>query len=755
MAGPPSRTLPTHPAGYACPWVVAPGASVALHASLPQATQIELVRIACANAERRPDGRPHGPPERILPVEGFAPCRQGPAPQALQPGAQVHATGAELPDWSDLALVLAVQRGPRGKGGAVLQLQGPAGSALQIDLEVTRARQARLHVALGHSTDALELPLPEGDWLLLTLVLEPTGLRLRSATCRATVPGGVPSAWQEARLAGVATPPGAPRALHLGSRPDGSTAADLRLDLVSVLPRSRLEALSPRALLAGDAGTGDAWEQAAAPRACLLRARLGPGSSTQDLAGRTMVTELQRPYSAVRGVRWDGRYHHPQAAPAHYSALHFHSDQMLNAHWSPTLHWPVPADLPSGAYAFRLQGQGDGGGGGGGGGEPVYASFFVSAAGRPRQTLAVLLPTFSYLAYANAVEDMRGPVVTPADHVAEHRLDGLHPVHGRSLYERHPDGHGVLWAGSRRPLWSVSPGHRPWQFVADSWLLDWLDQIGQPFDVLTDHDLHRLGPAALAPYRVVLSGHHPEYTSTAMWDGLWQYLHGGGRLLYLGGNGWYWRTAVDEAADLIEVRRAEDGTRPHVAPPGESHCAFSGEYGGLWRRLGRPPQQLVGVGMAAQGFERSAPYRPGPDAQAPEVAFVFEGVAATQFGTAGWWGGGASGWEIDRSDAELGTPTGTWWLGQSEGHAASMLRTKEELLSYVAPFRDAKARSDMVLAPIGQGDVFAVGSMTWIGALHGEGAEPTDVARITANVIRRFLNPAPLPRKPHGDAHGQ
>ena len=89
-----------------------------------------------------------------------------------------------------------------------------------------------------------------------------------------------------------------------------------------------------------------------------------------------------------------------------------------------------------------------------------------------------------------------------------------------------------------------------------------------------------------------------------------------------------------------------------------------------------------------------------------------------------------------------------------------MLRTKEELLSYIAPFDDAKARSDVALVPAGKGDVLAVGSMTWVGSLHpaGEGARsdadaPTDVARITANVIRRFLDPRPVPRKtvrPHG-----
>jgi N,N-dimethylformamidase len=338
-------------------------------------------------------------------------------------------------------------------------------------------------------------------------------------------------------------------------------------------------------------------------------------------------------------------------------------------------------------------------------------------------------------------------VVTEAERLAEQRLDAVHPAHGRSIYERHPDGQCVLWGSSRHPLWSVSPGHRPWGLVADSWLLDWLTAQEQGFDVITDHDLHRLGAAALQPYRVVLTGHHPEYTSTDMWDGLWRYLQQGGRMLYLGGNGFYWRTACDEAAETIEVRRAEDGTRPSISPPGEYHCAFSGEYGGIWRRLGRPPQQIVGLGMAAQGFEYAAHYRKCDDAQAPEVAFVFEGVDAETFGRSGWWGGGASGWEIDRSDADLGTPVQTWWLARSEGHAESMLRTKEELLSYIAPFKDAKARSDVALVPVGSGDVFAVGSMTWIGSLHGPSTEVSDVAKITANVIRRFLDPTPLPRK--------
>lgn len=736
-------------AGYAAPWVVQPGRAVSLHASLPSATCVDVVRLECANAERGADGTDYGPVERILPLAETALERHGPQIQPLEPGAQVRAACAGLPPVSASSLVFAVQRHARGLPGHVLSMLDDAGRGVVVELHTLGQTEAMLEVGTTQGGTSLQLPLSGDEWLLVVLDWLKDGdrsggleLRVRIASTRSHVPDGSPQAWIESRLPLSETSPAAPAQLWLGTRLM-QASADLRIDLVSIVPRALVETLSPAQLLACDADGLSSWERAALcepQAACLLRAHLGKGASVQDLAQRAAIVEPQRPYTAVRGVRWDGRFQGPQQAPAHYTALHFNADTLLDAHWARTTTWQVPADLDSGCYAFRMRPEGASDA------AASYATFFVSAASRPRHPLAVLLPTFTYLAYANAPEEMRGPSVSVGEHLAEKRLDALHPAHGRSIYERHADGQGVLWASTRRPLWSVSPGHRPWGWVADSWLLDWLRREGQPFDVITDHDLHRLGADALAPYRVVLTGHHPEYTSTAMWDGLWRWLHAGGRLLHLGGNGFYWRTACDEDADVIEVRRAEDGTRPSIAPPGEYHCAFSGEYGGLWRRLGRPPQLLVGVGMAAQGFERASHYRKCHDAHNPAVAFVFEGIAGETFGRAGWWGGGASGWEIDRCDAGLGTPAQTWWLAGSEGHAASMLRTKEELLSYIAPFNDAKARSDIALVPLGLGDVFAVGSMTWIGSLHG--SVRTDVATITANVIRRFLDPAPLPRKP-------
>ena len=76
--------------------------------------------------------------------------------------------------------------------------------------------------------------------------------------------------------------------------------------------------------------------------------------------------------------------------------------------------------------------------------------------------------------------------------------------------------------------------------------------------------------------------------------------------MYLGANGWYWRIAYHETLPgVIEVRRAEDGIRAWAAEPGEYYHSFTGEYGGLWRRNGRPPNVVAGIGFSAQGFDIS------------------------------------------------------------------------------------------------------------------------------------------------------
>ena len=127
--------------------------------------------------------------------------------------------------------------------------------------------------------------------------------------------------------------------------------------------------------------------------------------------------------------------------------------------------------------------------------------------------------------------------------------------------------------------------------------------------MITEDDLDAEGVTLLASYRCVMTGTHPEYPSKRMLDAYAAYQNHGGRFIYLGGNGFYWRTSYHpELPGVIEMRRAEDGIRSWQAEGGEYYHSFTGELGGMWRRMGRAPQSVAGTGMTAQGFDVSTFY---------------------------------------------------------------------------------------------------------------------------------------------------
>jgi N,N-dimethylformamidase len=115
--------------------------------------------------------------------------------------------------------------------------------------------------------------------------------------------------------------------------------------------------------------------------------------------------------------------------------------------------------------------------------------------------------------------------------------------------------------------------------------------------------------------------------------------------MYLGGNGFYATTSYDpENPHVVEVRRASGGTRPHQTPFAEQRHATSGEPAGLWRDKGKAPERLVGVGMSAQGFDRSTHYERLQDSFDPRAEFIFDGIGDTELiGDFGIIGGGAAG----------------------------------------------------------------------------------------------------------------
>ena len=136
--------------------------------------------------------------------------------------------------------------------------------------------------------------------------------------------------------------------------------------------------------------------------------------------------------------------------------------------------------------------------------------------------------------------------------------------------------------------------------MADTHLVDWLEVKGFDVDIITDGDLHTEGPELLERYNVVLTGTHPEYYSWEMLQGMRTYLEQGGRLMYMGGNGFYWIAPIDPTGTYIELRR-RDGTNAWHAAPGES-------YHKHYRRVGRA---MAVSGACAPMAGRRGVHRPG------------------------------------------------------------------------------------------------------------------------------------------------
>ena len=504
-------------------------------------------------------------------------------------------------------------------------------------------------------------------------------------------------------------------------------------------------------------------EVARAPISSRLRASLVgawdfsldiPSRRITDISGNGVHGEtVNLPSRAMTGHNWSGREMSWRAAPEEYGAIHFHDDDLHDCGWESDFALTVPKRMKSGAYAVRLRA----------GADEDYIPFFVRPAlGKPTAKIAYLAPTATYSAYANMQPAPYAPtselltdrllVLQPWDQLLEGR-----PELGASLYDAHSDGSGVCTSSRLRPVVNMRPktmfGMIPgpsslsW-YNADTHLTDWLEAQGFDFDVITDEDLDRDGLALLRPYRVVLTGTHPEYTSTAMWDALETYTEQGGRLMYLGGNGFYWRVAFsEETPGAMEVRRGEGGVRTWEAEPGEYHHAFDGEYGGLWRNQNRAPQRLAGAGFIALGLDGCGYFRRTPQSLDPRVAFAFAGIGADELiGDFGLIGGGAAGFELDIADRSLGTPPHALVLARSEGHSDCYLLATEEHthMPNITGTMNPDIRGELVFfeTPAG-GAVFSFSSIVWCASLAHKGYD-NNVSRLTANVLKRFESDAPI-----------
>ncbi|MEZ5666337.1 MAG: DUF6605 domain-containing protein [Alphaproteobacteria bacterium] len=423
-------------------------------------------------------------------------------------------------------------------------------------LEVDEAGRLRFKVGDGTAVHSVTAPaaLTVRRWVLAAGIHDPATGRL-TVVQRPLDPYLAALGADTADGAGAAAP--AAVDLLIAARPEGTGTADHydgKIDSPVLLDTA----------LAADALDGLFGRPPAPQVAGHIVARWDfsidiPGLVGHDTGPHQMHGTLHNlPARAMKGWNWTGACHDWTRQPEHYGAIHFHADDLYDAGWAADFEWTVPADWPSGAYACHLA-VGDAEDGSE---EDIVPLFVYTArtplpAGRTRPKVAFLAPTAAYMAYANDHNHLLdGAAEMVVNRLLVMQASDLyiqqHPEYGLSLYDSHRDGSGVCYSSRLRPVLNMRPryagwlgayGSGLWQYNADTHLLDWLEHEGVAFDVVTDEDLHRDGVAALAPYRVVLSGTHPEYHSTRMWDAMMAWQARGGRLMYLGANGWYWRIA--------------------------------------------------------------------------------------------------------------------------------------------------------------------------------------------------------------------
>jgi N,N-dimethylformamidase len=622
-----------------------------------------------------------------------------------------------------------VQSGPRGSYGVIdADLAVPEGGAIRVLVQPGLLASPQPVLALGGLVlrvtaggaqlvvdgvvaVAVAAPMLERRWYELNAVFGAGAVHLSQTALQRS--WGVSDS---CAARGLAALPAGPRLL-IAADPDGG-----RFD-------GRIE---DPALLDRDGATVASWDFAA-------------GIDTNRIDGTHPGHLVNLPTRGVRGARWTGAEMDWKHAPRHYAAIHFHADDLYDAGWDTDFTFTLPDGLRSGVYGIRLRCDGH---------EDVIPFFVLPPRGTVTAPIAYLAATFTYQAYAGHarfnVDDAFRTRIAEWGARTHHPED--HPEYGWSTYNRHPDGTGISLSSLRRPILNLRPGFLTFNdqkgsglrhFSADSHLTDWLEVNGHDFDVITDHDLHREGVGLLEGYRCVLTGSHPEYHTPQTLDALGDFVATGGRLCYLGGNGFYWRIAVsDKIPDVLEVRRTEGGIRAWDAAPGEAYHQLDGGYGGLWRRLGRAPQRLAGVGFSSQGLFEGSYYRRLPASHDPATGWIFAGIEDEIIGDFGLSGGAAAGFELDRADQRLGSPPNIAILARSEAHQAHFVAVPEELLSHVNTVT-GEAPRDLIRAEIVYfdttqgGAVFATGSITFCGSLSHNGYD-NNVSHMLGNVVRRF-----------------
>ena len=441
------------------------------------------------------------------------------------------------------------------------------------------------------------------------------------------------------------------------------------------------------------------------------------------------------PQRAMKGYHWKASKDWRQQ-PGEFSAIYFREDDLLDAEWKPSFSYTVPSGLRSGIYAVHLQH----------GKSEHYIPFFVAPPkGTATAPTAFLIPTTTYLAYTNWTRNFAQLERYPAFHFNADDIDFLmqHPEFGRGLYDQHIDGTLVTRSSWRRPLLTVTL--KTWLHLinSDTQITDWLEHAKAPYDIITDDLVHREGKELLSRYRTVITGQHPEYQSPEIFTAVEDYLGAGGRLMYLGGNGFRnpaaWR---NDGVPAVELRRLNETYWTPQNFEGERRFELNGVDNLEWDQSW--PARILGLQYCGTTFgSGNTYYKVLPDSKNPRAGFIFAGVKSEIIGDYGTHFGGAAGDEFDRFDLNAGTPKHALHLAKSEGTPLPVWATGQLATQMRSDYDNKNYASITFFETPSGGAVFSVGSMAYIGALNHKGFD-NDIARITTNVLTRFSDPRPF-----------
>ena len=522
--------------GYADRFSVARGQRIDFKVSCdgPATFGVEIVRLICA------DPTPGGPGVRYDAVDDLGGNKFPGRVQAIHPGSHVNVPAspalARLRGFGLAAMVWPTTPA-KGRQAVMGWWREDTGTGFLLELDATGALALRLGDGSGEPLClSTGVPLPEREWAFVAAAYE-------AETGMATV-----DQWLLRPRAGRRTDGEVRAMVERSWRKPGEVFFRLAawMDGVDGLAGGHFNGKIDRPRLVSEALSADdlhALAVTAAPdpaRPDVIAAwdfsRDIRGTRVHDTAANRLDGEtVNLPARAVTGFNWDGTVLDWRLDPSQYGAIHFHDDDLHDCGWATDASWTVPEDATSGCYAARLHAahlQAD---------QESWIAFFVRPRpGRPTAPVAYLAATATYLAYANThvkvdsqnSENLFESVLTLSE---EELYLHIHRELGYSTYDTHADGSGVFHASRLRPLLTVRPGLYTFNYVNDSHITGWLEGLGQPYDVITDEDLHAEGRTLLDGYRVLITGSHPEYYSTPMWDAVdafpagWWAAHGPGR----------------------------------------------------------------------------------------------------------------------------------------------------------------------------------------------------------------------------------